>query len=213
MGSPFLAILGPPGPSWAHLGPLSQPSCHPTSPLGTSMAELRPPKPHLASFAEPSTCPEHRYLRRFSEVCYLPSSQHVALNLALQNPKGKPKSLPRHPKIGPRSAKKAQDGPKMVHSSSYPMGVAIKFAGAFHGLPAGLEHSPPLWPSPPWSSGFHCGMAGRRKDRIEGGGVGGRGRAAPGDKPGARAVARVPKVGCGACLGCARSVFPNATFP
>ena len=46
-GSPYLAILGPPGPSWAHLGPLSQPSCHPTSPLGTSMAELRLPKPHL----------------------------------------------------------------------------------------------------------------------------------------------------------------------
>ena len=112
LGSPFLAILGPPGPSWAHLGPLSQPSCHPTSPLGTFMAEVRPPKPHLASFVEPSTCPEHRYLRRFSEVCYLPSSQHVALNLALQNPKIKPKSLPRHPKIGPKSPKIAQDGPQ-----------------------------------------------------------------------------------------------------
>ena len=114
LGSPFLAILGPPGPSWAHLGPLSLPSCHPTSPLDTSMAELRPPKPHLASFVEPSTCPEHCYLRRFREVCYLPSSQHVTLNLALQNPKIKPKSPPRHPKIGPRSPKIAQDGPDMA---------------------------------------------------------------------------------------------------
>ena len=124
-GNPFQAILGPPGPSWAHLGPLSQPSCHPTSPLGTSKAELRPPKPHLASFAKPSTCPEHRYLRRFSEVCYLPSSQHVALNLALQNPKIKPKSLPRHPKIGPISAKKTQDGSKMATDLQSPILQAL----------------------------------------------------------------------------------------
>ena len=113
-GSPYLAILGPPGPSWAHLGPLSQPSCHPTSPLDAFMAELRPPKPHLASFAKPSTCPKHCYLLRFSEVCYLPSSQHVTLNLTLQNPKIKPKSPPRHPKIGPRSPNLAQDDPKMT---------------------------------------------------------------------------------------------------
>ena len=108
------AILGPLGPSWAHLGSSLQPSCNPTSPLDAFIAELRPPKPHLASFAKPSTCPKHCYLRRFSEVCYLPSSQHVTLNLTLQNHKIKPKSPPRHPKIGPRSPNLAQDDPKMA---------------------------------------------------------------------------------------------------
>ena len=108
------AILGPLGPSWAYLGSSLQPSCNPTSPLDTFMAELRPPRPHLASMAEPSTCPEHCYLRRFSEVCYLPSSRHVTLNLTLQNHKIRPKSPSRHPKIGTRSPKIAQDSPKMA---------------------------------------------------------------------------------------------------
>ena len=72
------------------------------------------PTANLASFAKPSTCPKHCYLRRFSEVCYLPSSQHVTLNLTLQNQKSKPKSPPRHPKIGPRSPNLAQDDPKMA---------------------------------------------------------------------------------------------------
>ena len=90
------------------------PSRHPTSPLDAFMSDKRAPKLHLASIAELSTCPKHCYLRRFSEVCYLPSSQHLTLNLTLQNPKIKPKSPPRHPKIGPRSPKIAQDGPKMA---------------------------------------------------------------------------------------------------
>ena len=85
LGSPFLAILGPPGPSWAHLGPLSQPSCHPTSRLETSMAELLAPKANLASVAQHSTCPKHYYLHGFRRICYLPSSQHVTLNLTLQS--------------------------------------------------------------------------------------------------------------------------------
>ena len=123
LGSPFLAILGPPGPSWAHLGPLSQPSCHPTSPLGTFMAEVRPPKPHFASFVEPSTCPEHRSLRCFSEVCYLPSSQHVALNLTLQNPKNQaheppkiPQDRPQKPQRLQNGSREAQDGAKMAQT-------------------------------------------------------------------------------------------------
>ena len=71
-------------------------------------------KLHLASIAKLSTCSKHCYLRRVSEVSYLPSSQHVTLNLTLQNPKIKPKNPPRHPKIGPRSPNLAQDDPKMA---------------------------------------------------------------------------------------------------
>ena len=56
-GSPFLVILGLHGPFWAHPVQHSQPNCHPTSPLDTSMAEIPASKLHLASFAKPSTCP------------------------------------------------------------------------------------------------------------------------------------------------------------
>ena len=106
--------MGPLGPPWAHLGPLSLPSCHPTSLWGTYIAEIRLPKPHLASFAKPSTFPKHNYVLGFSEVCYLPSSQHVIFDLALQSPSIQPGSPPRHPKLGTRSSKIIQYGPKIA---------------------------------------------------------------------------------------------------
>ena len=94
LGSPFLAILGPPGPSWAHLGPLSLPSCHPTSPLGTSKAGLRPPKLHLLR-SDSASCklcpaldlPRILYIKGLCKVCHLPASQHFNLNVTLQSPR------------------------------------------------------------------------------------------------------------------------------
>ena len=43
-------IMGPLGPSSANLGPLLQPTCYSTSPLGTLMPELRALKLCLLSF-------------------------------------------------------------------------------------------------------------------------------------------------------------------
>ena len=120
-GSACLAILGHLGPSWAHLGPCLQPSCHPTSPLDTSKSETRAPKPHFASFAKPSTCLEHCYLRWFSGVNHLSSLHHVTLSLALHNPKIQAQSYPQTPQDWPQrlqdSPRWPRNGPQNVRQS------------------------------------------------------------------------------------------------
>ena len=55
-GCTCLAILGHLGTTWAHLGLLSLPNCHPISPLEASVADRRDPRTCLASFAKPLTC-------------------------------------------------------------------------------------------------------------------------------------------------------------
>ena len=110
-GNPFQGILGPPGPLLGHFR--SRPSCHPTSPLDT-FTDIRAPRPHLASFAKPSTCPKDGYVLFLSKVCYLPSLQHVSRNSTLQCPKIQPNIPVRHPEIRPRSPKIAQHEPKMT---------------------------------------------------------------------------------------------------
>ena len=108
------------GPSWALLATLGSGLDHFRSKvaiqlrLWTPSCLMKISKAPLASFAKPSTCPEHCNAQRFSKVCSLPSSQHITLNLAPQNHQIKPNSPPRHHTVGPRSPKKAQDGPKMT---------------------------------------------------------------------------------------------------
>ena len=58
-------IMGPLGPSSAHLGPLLQPTCYSTSMLGTLMPKLTAPKLCLAGFAEPSRCPKPLFFQWF----------------------------------------------------------------------------------------------------------------------------------------------------
>ena len=112
----FYPIIKSLGPSSAYLGPLLQPTCSSTSPLGTLMPKLTASKLCLAGCGRPSGCRKPLFFQWFLLVLLCDSFAAWNCNLTLQGHNIRATSLPRHPRNSPRGPKMTprwpQNGPK-----------------------------------------------------------------------------------------------------
>ena len=107
-------IMGLLGPSSAYLGPLLQPTCSSTSPLGTLMPKLTASKLCLAGCGRPSGCRKPLFSRWFLQVLLTDifATCHSQINLTwTQHPSQEAPQTP------PKRPRRPQNGPKMAPNS------------------------------------------------------------------------------------------------